>query len=50
MKFFNAEIKILDTELFLQYSIDDLNSGNTIYCFVQSGEAFYVKGNNYTHI
>ena len=45
---FHAETKVLDTKIFPQHTIADLNSG-IIYCFVWSGEAFTVKGNEHTH-
>ena len=43
---YDVVTKELDTELFLQHNIADLNSD--IHCFVQSGEAFTVKGNEHT--
>ena len=44
---FDAESKVLDTNIFPQHTIADLNSG--IYCFVQSGESFKLKRNENTH-
>ena len=41
---FGVEIKVLDTEIFPQYTITNLNSVIISY-FVQSGEAFTMKGN-----
>ena len=41
---FGVEIKVLDTEIFPQYTITNLNSVITSY-FIQSGEAFTMKGN-----
>ena len=40
--------KVLDTEIFPQDTISDLNLWPYI-CFVQSREAFTVKGNKHTH-
>ena len=44
---FEAETKVLDTEILPQHTMADLNSGSSIYCFVQSVEAFTV--NRYKH-
>ena len=44
MTVYDVETKVLGTELFAQHNIAD------IYCFIQSGEAFTVKGNKHTHI
>ena len=41
---FGVEINVLDTEIFPQYTITNLNSVITSY-FIQSGEAFTMKGN-----
>ena len=43
---YDVATKVLDTEKFPQYTIADLYS--SIYCFVQSGEIFTVKGNTHT--
>ena len=42
---YDVATKVLDTELFPQHTIADVNSG--IYCFVQSGEAFTLKENKH---
>ena len=42
------ETKVLETEIFPQHTIADLNSALQLL-FVQSGEAFTVKGNKHTH-
>ena len=44
---FDAETKALDTEIFPQHTISDLNSGISIYCFVQPGDAFTVNRNKH---
>ena len=49
MIFFYAEIKVLDTDIFLQHTIADLISGIKFYCFVHSGETFTLKGNTHTN-
>ena len=41
--------KVLDTKMFPQHTIAHLSLWQYIYCLVQSGEAFTVKGNKYTH-
>ena len=49
---YDVATKFLETEIFPQGNIAGLISGITfiIYCLVQSGEAFMVKGKNtYTH-
>ena len=45
---FDMETKLLDTEIFPQDTIVDPSSGISS-CFVQSGEAFTVKGNKHTY-
>ena len=40
--------KVLDTELFAQRAIADLNLWYCIYCFAQSGKALTVKRNKHT--
>ena len=45
---FDVETKVLHTEIFPQHTIVDLSSGISS-CFVQSGEAFTVKGNKHTY-
>ena len=40
--------KVLDTELFAQRAIADLNLWHCIYCFAQSGKALTVKRNKHT--
>ena len=49
MIFFDAETKVLDTEIFPPHSITDLNSDITFYCLVYSGEAFTVKRHTHTY-
>ena len=44
---FDVMTKVRDAEKSLQHTLADLNSG-IIYCFVQSGEAFTLKGNKHT--
>ena len=39
--------KVLDTELFAQRAIADLNLWHCIYCFAQSGKALTVKRNKH---
>ena len=39
----------LDTEIFLQHTIADLNLWHCIYCLVQSREVFTVKRNKHAH-
>ena len=41
--------KVIDTELLFQYIIVVLNLWHCIYRFVQSGQAFTMKGNTHTH-
>ena len=45
----DKKMKVYDPEIFPKHTIADLNSGTPFYCFVQSGEAFAVKGNTHTH-
>ena len=46
---YDVETKVLDTEIFPQHTIANLNLWHYIYCFFfQSGEAFTVKGNKHT--
>ena len=46
---YDVATKLLDTEICPQHNISNLISGKTvIYCFVQSGEAFTVKGSKHT--
>ena len=45
---YDVATEILDIEIFSQHSITDLNLWHYIYCFVQSGKAFTVKGNKHT--
>ena len=40
--------KVLDTELFAQHAIVDLNPWHYIYCFAHSGKALTVKRNKHT--
>ena len=47
MVMYDVATMVLDTEIFPQHTITDSMSG--IYCFVQSGEAFTVKGNKHTY-
>ena len=47
---YDLATKVIDTELFPQHSIAALNLWHYNYCFVQSGEAFTVKGHTHTHI
>ena len=49
MIFFDVKTKVFDTDIFLQHTIADMNSGITFYCFIELREAFKVKGNKYTH-
>ena len=44
---YDVATKILETELFPQYTIADLNLWHYI-CFAQSGEDFTMKGNTHT--
>ena len=46
---YEVATKLIDTEIFHQYNIADLNFWHYIYCFVQSGEAFTEKGNKHTN-
>ena len=46
---YDVAAKLLDTGIFLQHTIADLNLWHYIYCFVQSGESSTVKGNTHTH-
>ena len=46
---YDVATKELDSEIFPQHIITDLNLWHYIYCFVQSGKAFTVKGNKHTH-
>ena len=46
---YDLATKVIDTELFPQHSIAALNLWHYNYCFVQSGEAFTVKGHTHTH-
>ena len=48
MVFYDVATKELDTELFLQYNIADLNSGITLIVLF-SQEKPTVKGNKRTH-
>ena len=48
MIFYDVATKELDTELFLQYNIADLNSGITLIVLF-SQEKPTVKGNKHTH-
>ena len=48
MNVFDTGMKILDTELFPQHNIANLNSGN-MHCFVQLQAAFTMKENKHTH-
>ena len=50
MMVYNEATKALDTEIFPQYTIADLNLWHYVYCFVQSDQAFTVKGNKQIHI
>ena len=48
---YDRATKVLDTEIFPQDTIADLNLWHYIYCFVKSGEAFTVKGETtHTHM
>ena len=47
LNFFKAETKVLDTEIYPQHTIADLNYGTT-FVFFQLGEAFRMKGNKHT--
>ena len=49
MMVYNETIKALDTEIFPQYTIADLNLCHYINCFVQSGETYTVRGNKHIH-
>ena len=42
--------KELDTELFAQHAIVDLNLWHYIYCFAHSGKTLTVKRNKHTHV
>ena len=44
---YDVATKVLDTEIFPHHTVADLNLWHYIYCFVQSGEAFTVKGNKH---
>ena len=44
----DAETKSLDTEIFVQHAIADLNTGIAVIVFFQSGEGSTVKGNKHT--
>ena len=46
---YDVETKVLDTEIFPQHTIANLNLCHYIYCFFRSGEAFTVKGNKHTY-
>ena len=41
--------KVLDTKLFAQHAIADLNLWHYIYCFAHSEKALTVKRNKHTH-
>ena len=45
---YDVATEVLETEIFSKHSITDLNLWHYIYCFVQSGKAFTVKGNKHT--
>ena len=45
---YDVATEVLETEIFSKHSITDLNLWYYIYCFVQSGKAFTVKGNKHT--
>ena len=47
--YYDVATKVLDTEMIPQHTIADLNLWHYIYCFVQAGEAFTVKGNKHTY-
>ena len=49
MTVYDIATKVIETEIFPQHIIADLNLWYYIYCFVQSGQAFTVKGNKHTH-
>ena len=49
MIIYDVAIKVLGTEIFPRHTIADLNLWYYIYYFVQSGEAFTVKGKKHTY-
>ena len=50
MIIYDVATKLLEIEVFPQHNIADLSSGITlIVLFLQSEEAFTVKGNKHTH-
>ena len=46
---FDVATKVLDTEIFPQHTIADLNLWHYIHCFVQSEKVFTMKENKHTH-
>ena len=44
---YDVATKVRDTEICPQHTIADLNLWHYIYCFVQSGEGFTVKGSKH---
>ena len=46
---FDAETKVVNTEIIPQHTIADLHYGITFIVFAQSGEVFTVVGNKHTH-
>ena len=49
MNVFDAEMKVFNTEVFLQHNITDLNFVKTFQCFAQSGKALMVERHKHTH-
>ena len=49
MNVFDAEMKVFNTEVFLQHNITDLNFAKTFQCFAQSGKALMVERHKHTH-
>ena len=47
---YDVAIKVLDTEIFPQHTIDDLSLFHYICCFIQLGEDSIVEVNKHTHI
>ena len=46
---FDVATKVLDTEIFPQHTVADLNLWHYIHCFVQSEKVFTMKENKHTH-
>ena len=46
---YGVATKLLNTEIFFHHANADLNCWHYIYCFVQSGEVFAVKGTKHRH-